>query len=115
MENQTSPFYVLSLDGGGSLGFYTLGVLEGIASLVGEPLCKKFHLIYGTSTGSIIASLIALGKNIQEISEIYERYVPKIMLKKSAYERSKALRDCAIKEDVFGQRMFNSSSFQTLI
>jgi patatin-like phospholipase/acyl hydrolase len=63
MENEKSTLYALSLDGGGSLGVYTLGVLEGIASLIGEPLCNKFHLIYGTSTGSIIASLIALAKN----------------------------------------------------
>jgi predicted patatin/cPLA2 family phospholipase len=113
MENEKSTLYALSLDGGGSLGVYTLGVLEGIASLIGEPLCNKFHLIYGTSTGSIIASLIALAKNIHEISEIYERYVPKIMLNKNAYARSKALRNCAIMEDVFGNKLFNSSSFSS--
>jgi predicted acylesterase/phospholipase RssA len=58
MSNETSsPCRVLSLDGGGAKGFYTLGVLREI-----EALWQSFDLIFGTSTGSIIAALLALGK-----------------------------------------------------
>lgn len=53
-----NPCRVLSLDGGGAKGFYTLGVLKEIEALVGVRLCEKFDLIYGTSTGAIIAALL---------------------------------------------------------
>ena len=53
-----NPCRVLSLDGGGAKGFYTLGVLKEIEALVGMRLCEKFDLIYGTSTGAIIAALL---------------------------------------------------------
>lgn len=111
-ESQNNNFHILSLDGGGSLGVYSLGILEEIAALVGEPLCEKFDLIYGTSTGSIIGSLIALGMNVKEISALYEQYIPKIMSYKKSSGRSKALRECA--ETIFKQQMFDDSSFKTL-
>ena len=53
---ESNLFRVLSLDGGGAKGFYTLGALKEIEALVGCHLCKKFDLIYGTSTGAIIAA-----------------------------------------------------------
>jgi uncharacterized protein len=40
---------VLTLDGGGAKGFYTLGVLREIEGLVGMRLHQKFDLIFGTS------------------------------------------------------------------
>ena len=55
---------VLTLDGGGAKGFYTLGVLKEIEAMVGCPLHQKFDLVFGTSTGAIIASLIALGHDV---------------------------------------------------
>ena len=70
--NDDSPepkvFRVLSLDGGGAKGFYTLGALMEIEALVGRRLCEKFDLIYGTSTGAIIAALLGLGKSVDEIA-----------------------------------------------
>ena len=50
-------FRVLSLDGGGAKGFYTLGILREIEALIRCPLHERFDLIFGTSTGSIPASL----------------------------------------------------------
>src|SRR6267378_7610996 len=53
------PCRILSLDGGGAKGFYTLGVLKGIEGMFGgAQLCERFDLIFGTSTGSIIGALI---------------------------------------------------------
>ncbi|MEO7641500.1 MAG: patatin-like phospholipase family protein [Ramlibacter sp.] len=63
---------ILTLDGGGAKGFYSLGVLKQLEALLGgEPLAAKFDLIFGTSTGAIIASLLALGKPVGEIRDLY--------------------------------------------
>src|SRR5207247_3560659 len=69
---------ILSLDGGGAKGFYTLGVLKEIEAMLGCPLYKRFDLVFGTSTGGIIAALIALGYEVDEIQELYQKHVPSI-------------------------------------
>jgi uncharacterized protein len=120
MEKYTNPFYVLSLDGGGSLGVYTLGVLKKIEDFIWKTeqkkLYEKFNLVYGTSTGSIIASLIALGKSVDEISKLYFQYVPNIMKDGSPSEKTHALSKCA--SEVFENKRFTSrddDNFKTLI
>jgi predicted acylesterase/phospholipase RssA len=70
---------VLSLDGGGAKGFYTLGVLAQVEAMVGKPLCEHFHLIFGTSTGAIIAALLSLGYKVKDILDLYRRHVPTVM------------------------------------
>ena len=54
-----SRYRILSLDGGGAKGFYTLGVLKEIEAMLGQRLCDRFDLIFGTSTGAIIAALLS--------------------------------------------------------
>ena len=88
-------FRILSLDGGGAKGFYTLGGLHGIERMVGGPLCDRFDLIFGTSTGSIIGSLLALGKSVDEVHALYDEHVVKIMSKTWPWEKSAALKDLA--------------------
>jgi uncharacterized protein len=98
------PCRILSLDGGGAKGFYTLGVLREIEGMVKSPLHEKFDLIFGTSTGGIIAALLALGKNVEEIGDLYEKHVPTVMQKKGRREKSLALAklgDEVFKEDKF--------------
>jgi len=101
-------FRVLSLDGGGAKGFYTLGVLHEIEGMVrkrhDKALHERFDLIFGTSTGAIIGGLLALGKSVDEIHELYEKYVPTVMRKKRPSEKSAALADLAT--EVFGDKMF---------
>ena len=70
---------ILSLDGGGAKGFYTLGVLKEIEGVLKCPLCECFDLIFGTSTGSIIAALLALGFEVDEIHTLYREHVPSVM------------------------------------
>ena len=70
---------VLTLDGGGAKGFYTLGVLKEIEAMVGCPLYQKFDLVFGTSTGAIIASLLALGHGVDSILDLYRAHVPTVM------------------------------------
>ena len=91
---------ILVLDGGGSKGVYTIGVLKELELRLGSPLCEHFDLIFGTSTGSIIAALIALGYEIPKIEELYLTLIPNIMSKSSKSGRSKALKEEADK--IFG-------------
>src|ERR1700726_2009104 len=86
-----TPYRILSLDGGGAKGFYTLGVLTELEGLIGSPLCEKFDLIYGTSTGAIIGALIALGYGANAIHEFYAEHVPKVMGAASRSEKSSML------------------------
>lgn len=98
------PCRILSLDGGGAKGFYTLGVLREIEGMLDCPLHEKFDLIFGTSTGGIIAALLALGKSVKEICTLYETHVPTVMRPKGRREKSVALQ--ALAETVFKDAMF---------
>jgi len=100
----TDPCRVLSLDGGGAKGFYTLGVLKEIEAMVGRPLWECFDLIFGTSTGSIIAALLALGYRVDDIHKLYKQHVPAIMRRRRACGKSAALAHLA--KAVFGDRTF---------
>lgn len=98
-------FRILSLDGGGAKGFYTLGVLKEIEAMLGCPLYKRFDLVFGTSTGAIIATLIALGYEIDEIHELYKAHVPAIMSRRTRKGRTDALASLA--KTVFEEKTFN--------
>jgi patatin-like phospholipase/acyl hydrolase len=72
------PKRLLALDGGGIRGVLTLGFIERIEALLRERhqrpdlrLCEYFDLIGGTSTGSIIASALAIGMEAAEIKAFY--------------------------------------------
>ena len=77
-----------------------------IEALIGCPLYKRFDLVFGTSTGAIIAALIALGFEVSQIHELYKKYVPAIMKEKTSGAKTKALEDAAKK--VFGKKKFDS-------
>lgn len=102
-------FRILSLDGGGAKGFYTIGVLEEVEAIFNEPLCRNFNLIFGTSTGAIIAALLARGDSMADIRQLYEKYVPQIMRRRTARTRTAALKTLAV--EVFGDTKFDA--FQT--
>ncbi|MGO4799683.1 MULTISPECIES: patatin-like phospholipase family protein [unclassified Pseudomonas] len=95
---------ILALDGGGAKGFYTLGVLKEIEAMLGCPLYKRFDLVFGTSTGAIIAALIALGYEVDQIHALYKAHVPRVMASKSAAAKTAALQ-CLAKE-VFEDKTF---------
>jgi predicted acylesterase/phospholipase RssA len=103
-QQRPTPFRILSLDGGGAKGFYSLGVLREIEGLIGKRLHEGFDLVFGTSTGAIIAALICLGLSVDEIHHLYREHVPRIMERKGAREKSQALADLA--DEVFGDAMF---------
>jgi uncharacterized protein len=97
---------ILSLDGGGAKGFYSIGVLRELEALVGRPLHQHFDLIFGTSTGSIIAALLALGNSVERIHTLYRENVTKVMAVKSVDDKTRALAALAV--DVFGSDGFDT-------
>lgn len=97
-------------------GFYTLGALKEVEALIGAPLSSRFDLIFGTSTGSIIAALLALGHTVDEVHELYRKHVPQIMahrgkiVRRSVRTRVAARRSAALESAahaVFGNRSFS--------
>lgn len=56
------------------------------AMLGSRPLYEHFRLVLGTSTGAIIAALIALGYSIKEIHDLYSKHVPGVMQLESPSE-----------------------------
>ncbi len=92
-EVQSSPdiYRILSLDGGGAKGFYTLGVLKEVEALIHRRLWERFDLIFGTSTGAIIAALLALGRSVDDIHKLYKEHVPAITGCHTRRGRTKAL------------------------
>ncbi len=74
--------------------------------MLSAPLSDKFELVFGTSTGAIIAALIALGTPIDDIHGLYREHVPTIMRRRTASGRSRALERLA--KVVFGERSFSA-------
>ena len=65
-------FRILALDGGGIRGVISATILKRVQEKIGQPLNEYFDLIAGTSTGSILAASLVLGKNPQELIKIYK-------------------------------------------
>ena len=59
-------FRVLSLDGGGYRGIFTLEYLRRLEERCEKPLIDYFNLVCGTSVGSIIALSLASGRSAAE-------------------------------------------------
>jgi patatin-like phospholipase/acyl hydrolase len=81
------PRRLLSIDGGGLCGLIPAQALmlieQQLDKLTGDsqPLCKRFDLIGGTSTGAILAAGIALGLKAVELRDFYVKFGPDIFNK----------------------------------
>ncbi len=100
-----SVLKILTLDGGGSKGIYTLGVLQELQDRLRVPLVDYFDCFYGTSTGAIIASMLVLGKSIPEIKDVYLNHIPRVMKKKDPAQRTAELK-------IVLKREFGDSKFE---
>jgi hypothetical protein len=80
------PKRVLALDGGGVRGIISIAFLKEMETLLkarsgrGDAfrLCDYFDLVGGTSVGSLIATLIALGHTVSEIDAMFRDWAPGI-------------------------------------
>lgn len=73
---------ILCLDGGGIRGILTIQLLKKMEEIAGIPCYELFDMVAGTSTGAIIASLIATGHAAADIEKMYEELVTKVFEKK---------------------------------
>ena len=69
---------ILAIDGGGLRGVFTIELLQKIEDILrarhgeGFRLAHYFDLMAGTSTGSVIASCLALGMTVSQVRDHYE-------------------------------------------
>jgi patatin-like phospholipase/acyl hydrolase len=89
--NSPGPKRILTIDGGGIRGAIAVGFLRKIETILrvrhNNPdlrLHEYFDLIGGTSTGAIIAALLATGKSVDEIETLYRSLGRRIFGKKYA-------------------------------
>jgi uncharacterized protein len=122
------PKRILALDGGGSRGLLSLGVLakleEALGRRSGDPenfrLAHYFDLIGGTSTGAIIATTLALEWRVRDVVQLYFDLLPAIFSKPQVPSalrvfwpafKSTALTD-ALKQHL-GDRTLSSTDLRT--
>ena len=117
---------LLALDGGGVRGMLTLQYLKRIEKLLRERtgnaphfrLCQYFDLIGGTSTGSIIATGLALGWTVEKLETLYHELSEQVF-QKSVWRRgilqAKFPRTPLMKAltEQFGDRTLGSDDLQT--
>ncbi len=122
------PKRILALDGGGSRGLLTLGVLAQLERHLAERsgqgdnfrLAHYFDLIGGTSTGAIIATTLALEWRVRDVVDLYFKLLPAI------FERPQvpgplrvlipAFKNKALTlglQEHLGDRMLNSEDLKT--
>ncbi len=89
---ESGPKRLLALDGGGIRGLVTLGYLGRLESLLRARarrpdlvLSDYFDLIGGTSTGSIIATLLSLGWSVERILGLYHEVGRKAFTPKKSW------------------------------
>jgi uncharacterized protein len=81
------PRRLLAIDGGGLLGLIPAEALilieQQLDQLTGEqkPLCDRFDLIGGTSTGAILAAGLALGLKAADLRDFYLKFGRQIFTK----------------------------------
>ena len=87
---------ILSLDGGGIRGVFSLQVLAAIEALFRRArnnnelvLADVFDLFAGTSTGAIIATCLSWGMPVKEIEALYLTCGTEIFAKEHWYKRWK--------------------------
>jgi len=97
---------VLTLDGGGSKGIYTIGVLKELEKNLGQNIGDYFDYIYGTSTGSIICGLLAIGKSVEEVEKVYLKLIPTIMKESKAKKKSQKLLELG--KELLGDLTFDN-------
>jgi len=68
------PLRVLSLAGGGFLGYYTAVVLAGLEARLGEPLARRFDLLAGTSIGGVLALALAYEVPMARLVQLFDAH-----------------------------------------
>jgi len=125
------PKRILALDGGGIRGALALGYLTKLEKLIQDRhanpnlrLSDYFDLIGGTSTGSIIATGLALGMSVEEIRALYFQLGDKVFGKRlkltNIFKLGKAIKASFSEkpleqelENIFGDLTLGSPELKT--
>jgi hypothetical protein len=81
-DGLTGDRLLLCLDGGGIRGILTVQLLKKVEDIAGIPCHQLFDLVAGTSTGAIIAGLIAHGETAEDIDSMYRSLVKNVFVKR---------------------------------
>jgi hypothetical protein len=76
---------LLCLDGGGIRGIMTIQLLKELELQAGAPCHQIFDMVAGTSTGAIIAGLVASGRTALEIEQLYGTFVTKVFTRRDIF------------------------------
>ena len=76
---------LLCLDGGGVRGILTIQLLKELERRAGTPCHQIFDMVAGTSTGGIIAGLIASGRTAIEIEDLYQTFLTKVFVRRGLF------------------------------
>lgn len=90
--HRPGPKRMLALDGGGTRGIITLAFLERIEATLqarlgrGDDfvLADYFDMIGGTSVGSILATMLALGWRVERIEKTFTGWAPEIFKRRTS-------------------------------
>src|SRR5262245_10234803 len=125
--NKTGPRKLLACDGGGIRGIISIEILAGIETELRKAggneklvLADYFDYVAGTSTGAIIATLIALGYGTDQIREFYLKSGNEMFHKARLWERFRTkFSDDKLSQmlrDVVGEKTtFGSTNLRTLL
>lgn len=96
--SQTNFSNLLSLDGGGIKGLITVQMIQEIQKRLKRPFIDYFDWVSGTSTGSILAIALIIGKSCSQIRSIYFRFKDTVMSGSRPYSSEKI--EQLLKEEV---------------
>ncbi|XP_071042085.1 85/88 kDa calcium-independent phospholipase A2 [Parasteatoda tepidariorum] len=85
-ENHSRNLRVLSLDGGGIRGMVLIQMLDELERILGQPIANFFDLVAGTSTGGILALVLATGKSMKDCRCLYFRLKDKVFVGVRPYD-----------------------------
>ncbi|MFN8275827.1 MAG: patatin-like phospholipase family protein, partial [Flavobacteriaceae bacterium] len=74
---------IISIDGGGMRGIFTVQLLKKLEELAGSPCYEWCDMVAGTSTGAIIAGLILKKNDAKKIEEYYMNLVSRVFTKRN--------------------------------
>ena len=70
-KNQNRPYKILCIDGGGVRGIIPALILDRLEKKCQKPISQLFNMISGTSTGGLIAVMLALPKDSNSLEAKY--------------------------------------------
>ncbi len=84
---------ILSLDGGGLRGVFSAAVVAHMEATAERPAGQVFDVILGTSTGSVIAAMLAIGTPAEKLGQLYREVGFKDLQHKTPEARTAALEN----------------------